>query len=256
MINETGMFYKRPSRESAVDFIVGQIEGAILERGLKPGDKLPTTRELQDILGASLGTLREALRILEQKGLLEARLGRKGGIFVKAVTSSKVSESLGLLIRQKQVSVEHLMIFRNTLEVSAAAWAAVNASAEDVADLRRLLVEMEVHLEKGMAGFDPFFEVEDRLHRALARMTRNPLFESVLTTVYDHHPGYNLEVVKPRLENMEQVFGDWKKLAASIADRRPEDAWTFMAAHFHNFVPTTTTAAAPSRSETGRVDPE
>ena len=71
-----------------------QIENVIIDRELKAGDRLPPSREFQKMLGISQGTLREALRILGQKGLVEAKLGRNGGLYVKAVTSELVTVSV------------------------------------------------------------------------------------------------------------------------------------------------------------------
>ncbi len=56
-----------------------QIQDAILTRELPPGSKLPAERELKEMFNTSRGTLREALRVLEQKGLIEIKLGVNGG---------------------------------------------------------------------------------------------------------------------------------------------------------------------------------
>ena len=236
-MSQSNMFRKKPEKESVVEFIVGQIENAIIERELKPGDKLPPSRELQKMLGTSQGTLREALRILEQKGLLEARLGRSGGLYVKAVTSDKISESLALLIRQKQISAEHVSVFRSTLEVSAASLAAIMADASDTAALKKLLNEAEAHLKAGIDSYDAFYEVEDRMHAALATMTQNPLFESVLITVYKNLPGYNKELIPPQVKNMKDSFDDWVQLIQSIENRRPDKAGWIMTRHIQRFLP-------------------
>lgn len=231
------MFIKKPETQSTVDFIVEQIESAIIEQGLKPGDKLPPSRELQKMIGASQGTLREALRVLEQKGLVEARLGRSGGLYVRAVTSDQVSESLGLLIRQKQVSLEHLAVFRSTLEVSAASLAAIQAGKRDISKLKKLLSEAEKHLAKGVEGWEKFYKVEDKMHQALAVMTKNPLFESVLITVYRNNPGYNFELIPTSDNNMKDTLHDWRQIIEAIEQKRPDKAGWVMTRHIQRFLP-------------------
>ncbi len=79
---------------SLVENVVHQIEEAVLTGEYKVGDKLPSTRQLQDILGASLGTIREGLARLEQKGLIEVKKGTKGG-FLKYEKRLKVCLNRG-----------------------------------------------------------------------------------------------------------------------------------------------------------------
>ena len=128
------------------------------------------------MLGTSQGALREALRILEQKGLVEARLGRNGGLYVRNVTSAQIRESLGLMIRQKQISMEHLVVFRNNLEVSAASLAVIKAGPEEIDAFKKLLDEAAKHVADGVRGWTRFYQIEDRMHRTLASTTGNPLF--------------------------------------------------------------------------------
>jgi GntR family transcriptional repressor for pyruvate dehydrogenase complex len=231
---------------------VDQIEEAVIEHGLNPGDKLPTSRELQGLVGTSQGTLREALRILQQKGLIEARPGRTGGLYVKAVSSDQMSESLGLLIRQKQISLKHLFVFRSTLEVSAASLAAIKAENEDIEPLKKLIAEAEKYLTEGLRSWRKFYEVEDRMHRALARMTKNPLFESVLITVYQNCPEYNSQLVPPKTENMRDSFQDWCQILESLERKKPEKASGVMTKHIQRFLPTKN-HASQRESESGEL---
>jgi GntR family transcriptional regulator, transcriptional repressor for pyruvate dehydrogenase complex len=229
---------KRPERINLVEFITEKIENYIIDQELKDGDKLPHSRELQKILGVSQGSLREALRILGQKGLVEAKHGRNGGLYIKTVTSDIVSESLGLLIRQKQISLDHLAVFRSTLEVSAASLATIEAGEADIAHLKKLMKEAQKHLIKGVDGWKKFYKVEDSMHQVLARMTRNPLFESVLITVYQNHSGYNFELIPQKVENMKDTFKDWADLIEAIENRRPDKAGWVMTRHIQRFLPT------------------
>jgi DNA-binding FadR family transcriptional regulator len=119
--------------------VVSQIEEAILNGRIETGQTLPAERELKAMFQISRGTLREALRVLEQKGLIEIRLGVGGGSVVRSVDAGRVSESLGLLIRSQKVSLGHLTEFRAGIESSIAAQAAEQRSAADVRQLKDLL---------------------------------------------------------------------------------------------------------------------
>ena len=80
--------------------VVDQIQEAILDGRLKIGQSLPSERELKEMFGISRGTLREALRVLEQKGLIEIRLGVGGGSIVTALRSPVHIEQLNALLAQ------------------------------------------------------------------------------------------------------------------------------------------------------------
>ena len=77
-----------------------RIEDAIISRKLSPGDKLPSERELAKTFGISHRTLREALRLVEEKGLLETS---QSGNVVKAITTDVISHNLELLVRSKKI---------------------------------------------------------------------------------------------------------------------------------------------------------
>ena len=225
-----------------------QIENTIVNNDFLPGNKIPPSRKFQQMLGVRQGTLREALRILEQKGLIEIRLGRNGGLFVKAASIDKVNESLVLLIRQKQISVEDLIVFRKALEVSAAAWAAARAEKEDLTKLKKLLGDLEKIIEKGVEGFDQFYKVEDKMHRALVRTARNPLIESVLTAVCDNYPGYNLDITIRKHDFMKITLGDWERLVKAISEGESNEAGWAMTDHFLNMASLPITAPFGSRN--------
>lgn len=231
----------RPANVNLVGSIVEQIETVIIEQKLNPGDKLPPSRELQKLLGTSQGTLREAIGVLKQKGLVEPKAGRKGGLYVRAVSSDAIGESLSLLIRQRQVSLKHLAVFRSSLEVSAASLATIEAKKKDISHLNVLMKNAKVHLAKGISEWNAFYKVEDQMHHLLARMTKNPLFESVLITVYRNNPGYNSELIPVALENMEDTYADWLEMIDAIKNRRPDKAGWIMTKHIQRFLPSMTT---------------
>ena len=93
------MFRKTPHNRIFQD-LVGQIQEAILDGRLQPGDKLPSQRELVAMFQTSRASIREALRVLEQKGLIEVKLGVSGGAVVRNAGTGPITESLKLLLQQ------------------------------------------------------------------------------------------------------------------------------------------------------------
>jgi len=170
--------------------VVEQIQEAILRGDLRPGDTLPPERDLKDMFQTSRGTLREALRVLEQKGLIEIRLGVRGGAVVKTAMADSFSESLDLLIRSQKVSLSHLAEFRAGVEGTVAALAAERATKADIRMLERLLSEAKDYVAAGPEAWDAFVNVDKRFHQALAQISGNPVYILINQMVHDNIQRY------------------------------------------------------------------
>jgi DNA-binding FadR family transcriptional regulator len=131
--------FKAAKQNRIFQDVVEQIQETILSGKLKPGEMLPSERELKAMLQVSRGTLREALRVLEQKGLIEIKLGVGGGAVVQDVSYDQMNESLALLIRYQKVSLRHLSEFRLGVEGRVSALAAARATPADIIRLKSML---------------------------------------------------------------------------------------------------------------------
>ena len=166
--------------------IISQIQEAVLRGDLKTGDRLPAERELKEIFQTSRGTLREALRVLEQKGLIEIKTGVSGGAFIKAVTSHQVSESLDLLLRSQKVSLKDLAEFREEVEGIVTGHAAELAEEEDIHALYDILEEAKSIIDQGKPDWDRFIDIDNNFHMELARIAGNHLYILVLKSIHDN----------------------------------------------------------------------
>jgi DNA-binding FadR family transcriptional regulator len=196
--------------------VVEQIQEAILDGQLTAGQTLPAERELKETFNISRGTLREALRVLEQKGLIEIKLGVGGGSVVKAVDTDQISESLGLLIRSQKVSLNHLAQFREDVEGIVAAHAAENHVADDIQTLKGLLVNAHDCVKKGKAQRNAFIDIDKQIHMAMARITGNPVYITVLHSIHNNiHRYYDrfLSMEKPELE---ENYEDLREMVSAI----------------------------------------
>ena len=180
--------------------VVEQIQEAIFDGRLVAGQTLPAERELKEMFNISRGTLREALRVLEQKGLIEIKLGMGGGSVVKSVDGSQVSESLGLLIRSQKVSLNHLAQFREDVEGIIAAQAARHRKAEDIRKLKQHLSRALVCVQGGRSQRDEFIDIDKQIHMAMAEITGNPIYISVLHSIHD-----NIHRYYDRFLSMEEI---------------------------------------------------
>lgn len=215
--------------------VVDQVEEAILNGKLNVGDTLPPERDLMEKFETSRGTLREALRVLEQKGLIEIRLGTNGGAVIKGLTTEKISENLALLIRFQQVSLEHLAEFREGVEGNVVALAARRATPSDIQQLRLLLEEARLYKENGISQQDAFIRVDEHLHQTLARISRNPMYTSILQTLHENiHPYF--ESFLPREPHViEENFSDLCDIVQAVENGDAKRARQLAQRHVRRF---------------------
>lgn len=164
--------------------MVLRIQDDILDGHIANGDMLPSERELKERFNISRGTLREALRVLEDRGLLEIKKGNQGGIFVSKITTEHASESLAILIRSQEVSLEHLAQFRQSVEGDIAALAAQKATPDDIYRLQSIAESAAAYLRDDQTEYRNFYALDQSFHIELARITGNPVFLMVAKSVH------------------------------------------------------------------------
>ena len=227
--------FKQVKQSKAYQDVVDQIQEAIMAGTLKAGNLLPAERELKERFGVSRGTLREALRVLEQKGLIEIRTGVSGGSMVGEVNSDTLSDNLGLLIRNCAVSLNDLAEFREEMEGSVAALAAQRAGEGDVALLRDLLSEAEASLKKGRPGWDAFIRTDEQVHLALARMSGNLLFLTVLQSLYVNIHTYYVKYLPRNKALLQENLSDLNNIVAAITAHDGPKAREVAQSHVRRF---------------------
>lgn len=170
--------FKRVQVDRAADHIARQIREEIGQGRLKPGAKLPAERALAAELGVSRNTLREAVRSLEQAGLVQLRKGAHGGIFVREDNSGFLA--LGLLdlhrlggITPRQLIQAHIWIVPVLVREARRL-----ATPEDIAQLERNIDAAQQAADAG--EFERKFLLNHEFHRQLARMTGNPIMAALV----------------------------------------------------------------------------
>jgi DNA-binding FadR family transcriptional regulator len=215
--------------------VADQIEEAILSDRLKAGDRLPSERALTGEFRTSRRTLREALRVLEQKGLVEVKTGSKGGAFVTDHSSDRLRESLSLLIRKKKIPFESLVEFRIELEGAIAALAAGRATAEDRQGLRALLAQVEAAAGGGLGPRGEFNERETELHLRLGRVCRNPLYEAILRIIHEVLVSPSFQILTVDEAYLQQASRDWGEIVQAVGRKQAGRAQELMRAHVELF---------------------
>jgi GntR family transcriptional repressor for pyruvate dehydrogenase complex len=215
--------------------VVGQIEEAIISGRLHPGDKLPAERELKEILKTSRSSLREALRVLEQKGLIEIRLGTDGGAVVKRVSSEALTQSLDLLIRSQKVSLHHLAEFRERVEGDVVALAAERARPEDILKLEKLLLKAKNCAHGGAAQVNQFFDADKQLHLEFAHITGNPVYVAVLKIVQNNMVSYYKKYLAMGQRELDENLQDLQAIVAAVAKGQAARARSLAREHVRRF---------------------
>jgi len=209
----------------AFESVIEQVESAILQGRYAAGDRLPAERELQGLLDVSRNTLRESLRVLEQKGLVEIRKGNRGGIFVKELNADSMTESLGLFVQSQRISMEQISEFRQDLEGLVTRRAALAARRGDTGELRRLLAEAARLAEGGAARWEEFMRLDRDLHLALARLAGNPLHHFFLETVHTNFHRYHITAFLPRTEEtLRRTLAELTEIVEAVCRGRAEEA--------------------------------
>lgn len=206
--------FKKAKQNRVFQDVVEQIQNAIISGKLEPGSKLPAERELKDMFNTSRGTLREALRVLEQKGLIEIKLGVAGGAIIKRIDAGTMIESLALLIRSGEVSLEHLAEFRIKTEGSLVELASSRATKQDIRELEKLFNAAKTFYEEN--DWENFLKIDEKLHTYIGTMTQNPVFQFVQKTIHDNIHMHCSEYLPMDRERTLENLTDFEKLIAAM----------------------------------------
>jgi GntR family transcriptional repressor for pyruvate dehydrogenase complex len=217
----------RPKKIS--EEIVHQIKQLISKGELKPGDRIPSERELAQMLGVSRPSVREAIMVLEAMGFLESRQG--GGTFVKTLTAVSIMDPLAKLVEKKDPELlRSLAEVRMGLEGWSAYLAGKRATEKDIAELRRLYYVMEKQAAKG--GWDS--EVDAEFHYAITAASHNSLQMHVLDSI---HSLFHTTIQVALMEFYQQeghvqlLLEQHREIMEAIANRQPELARQKMMEH-------------------------
>jgi GntR family transcriptional regulator, transcriptional repressor for pyruvate dehydrogenase complex len=211
---------------SAADNLANHLKKAILEGQVAVGDSLPPERELMSQFGVSRSTVREALRMLDARGLIEVRRGRTGGSYISNPPPELVVQSLDMFIKGHELRLMDLVLAREAIECAAAAQAAVCRTDEQLETLRQCCVACEETLPDVRA----FVEANLAWHVALVQSSTNPLFITFMASIASamHAATDSAEF---DLKIRKTVVGVHWQIYLAIRDRDPEAARRRMLRH-------------------------
>lgn len=153
-------------RVRAYESIVDQIESAILRGDLRPGQRLPSERDLTTQFAVSRATVREALRVLESQGMIKSRQGDPtGGAEVQQFSPDALNRSLTTMVHLEQFDLADLVQFRMTIEGSTTFLAAVSHTPEQLAQMKAAHAAAAAAID---SGYEAFSAADVEFHRSVA----------------------------------------------------------------------------------------
>jgi GntR family transcriptional repressor for pyruvate dehydrogenase complex len=207
--------------------IVEQIQELIAAGRIKPGDRLPPERELAELFKASRNSVRDAIRVLEQMGLIESRQG--DGTYVRSVSAEELAEPLALMLLQSRTQMRELWEVRRVLEPALAGFAAARITDEELDELD---VVLEAQRRKVDAGFIPL-EEDTAFHNGIAEAARNTVMLRALDTLVDLLRQSRERSLQQHDRPAYSLAGH-RRILAALHRRDPEGARSEMLRHLHD----------------------
>ena len=217
MKKELNEVFTPMKREKLHEGIVSQIKSRIYSNKLREGEKLPSERELAEVLRVSRVVVREALRSLEQSGLIDIRPGTSGGAYVTHALHKPFFKAALDLMNEGNVTLDQFFEARNAIESFSVRQAAQKAGPGDIARLN----ELNEKLLKETKEKTKLRENNAAFHIAIADISGNPLIRLMVHSLLDLldaiYPasGQSDKYVRNTYERHKEIIGAMQKKALS-----------------------------------------
>ncbi|MCU0226811.1 MAG: transcriptional regulator NanR [Bryobacterales bacterium] len=216
------------ARRKLGDQILEQLLHMIESGTVKPGDPLPSERELMSTFGVGRPAVREALQALQSRGLVAIHHGERARVLDLTATSmlDQIERSARHLMSTSPQTLEHLKEARLMFECAMVRLAAAKATADDLARLRQLLAAQEAARRDSQA----FLEADMALHEGIAAISGNPLFAAISRAMLQWLADVHRELV--RIPGTESVtIAEHAEILNCMERHSPEAAAMAMANH-------------------------
>lgn len=217
------MPFEKVTPEKLSHAVVKQIEGLILRGVLRPGERLPSERDLSEKLGVSRPSLREAVSDLQARGLLESRAG--SGIYVAEALGAAFPPALTHLFETHDEAVFDYIDFRRDMEGLAAERAARLGSKTDLAVVSAIFAKMEAAHGKRNPTDESRLDAE--FHMAIIEASHNVVMLHMMRSMFGllrDGVFYNRSVMFRQRMTRDQLLDQHRAINSALQARDPEDA--------------------------------
>jgi GntR family transcriptional repressor for pyruvate dehydrogenase complex len=210
-------------RPKTYKLVADQLLELIATGRLRPGDPVPPERELVENYRVGRSSVREALRMLESQGLIEAR---GNGTFTVSHARNTLNQSLELLLSVAEADLHELFEIRRILEGECAALAAGRRREADLVRMRAAIAEME----SGIGSEDAYIAADLEFHLTIAEATGNRVAAHLMHALRDQlHRALGTVYQIPH--SAERSLAQHREIVEAIGARRPDEARASMQAH-------------------------
>lgn len=193
--------------------IAAQLENDINRGVLAEGSKLPSERNLAESYGVSRNVVREAIRMLSEKGFIEVRAGR--GAYVCKPNQKNLSDCLTVVVENSSASLEEIVEAREVFELSVLPWAIQRTTEEDIEKLRDLYEQMQQSRKKSKE----YARLDMEFHMALVRCAKNQVLTLLAGSVYNMAQSNLFLMTTLNPERIESAQREHKEMIDGLALR-------------------------------------
>ncbi|WP_193369652.1 FadR/GntR family transcriptional regulator [Pelagibius marinus] len=222
--------FERVGHETIAEVVVEQLESMIVDGILKEGRKLPSERELAEMMGVSRPKLRDALQVLEDRNLVVVRHGE--GTFIAPLTGRAMSPALLSLYARHGEAFYDYLEYRSEQEAFAARLAAERATTSDKERLAEIIGDMKECWEKG--DEEGARHADFRLHAAVVDASHNVTLIHMMASIYDlTRQGlfYNRDLLRSMDGSGKALLDQHEAIAKAIIEGDPQRAAQAARAH-------------------------
>lgn len=213
--------------------VIEQIQEKIFNGEFKNGDKLPSERELSELMGVSRTSIREAIRVLETMGIIESKQGE--GNFICSNINKSLIEPLSLMFKLNNGTWEDVMELRQALELEAVKCASKRITKQEAIEIGKIIVQMEDEVS-GLNRNEVFVSLDQKFHNKIASISKNYLIESLFLTSSNLFEGFIDDARKKIIsqDSDERVLlNQHKDIYKAIVDKNPSLSYEKMEEHMN-----------------------
>jgi len=208
--------------------IADKVRALVKARGYEPGVRLPSERELADILNVSRPTVREALIALEVEGVVQIRMG--SGVYLSRARKAPLSTPKKVAKLKSDMSPFQLLEARRLVESEIAALAAVSRTPEQVRQMREIIKDMEA---RAKTGKDPLVS-DHKLHVLLAQASGNQVMAGLVDQLFMARLGVLFSRLSTYFDtgsSWTEAIGEHKAIVQAVHAQDPDAAREAMRTH-------------------------
>ena len=218
------------TRPKLAELVQNRLLAVIKAENLRPGDPLPSERELMQSYGVGRPSIREAMQNLKRMGLIEINHGERPRVAAPSFERmvADMSETMRHVLMNSAATLDHLKEARASFEMTMAQIAARKRTIEDIENLRRILAEQE----QARLDSNAFLEADGRFHHRIALITGNPIFAHLSQALFAWLARFHFDLVrKPGLEQL--TLAEHRQILDAIERGEPDEAAKLTADHLN-----------------------